>query len=140
MKVLLIRLRSIGDIIQCTPAFAAAREILKNSSIDLMVDERFADLVIENPSIDGFLLYNNQGEGFLQKLKYDLRFLKIIRNRRYDMVIDFHGIPKTAWLSYLSGAKIRLGYNYAGRGHLYTHRLEPPQKFKVHSARNQINL
>ncbi len=140
MKVLLIRLRSIGDIIQCTPAFAATRELLKNASIDLMIDERFAELVIENPSIDGFLLYNNGGRGFFERLKYDLNFLKIIRKRRYDMVIDFHGIPKTAWFSYLSGAKIRLGYNYAGRGHLYNRRAEPPQKFKVHSARNQINL
>lgn len=140
MKVLLIRLRSIGDIIQCTPAFAAARELLKNASVDLMIDERFAELVIENPSIDGFLLYNNTGTGFFERLKYDLNFLKIIRKRRYDMVIDFHGIPKTAWFSYLSGAKIRLGYNYAGRGHLYNRRAEPPQKFKVHSARNQLNL
>ncbi len=140
MKVLLIRLRSIGDIIQCTPAFAAAREILKASSIDLMIDERCAELVIENPALDGFLLYNNGSAGFFDRLKYDLNFLRIIRKRRYDVVIDFHGIPKTAWLSYLSGAKIRAGYNYRGRGHLYTHRAEPPEKFKVHSARNQINL
>lgn len=140
MKVLLIRLRSIGDIIQCTPAFAAAREILKGSSIDLMIDERFAELVIENPSLDGFLLYNNLRAGFFARLRYDLNFLQIIRRRRYDMIIDFHGIPKTAWLSYLSGAKVRLGYNYAGRGHLYTHRVEPPAKFTVHSARNQLNL
>ena len=140
MKVLLIRLRSIGDIVQCTPAFAAARELLKNASIDLMIDERFAGLVIENPSLDGFLLYSNSGRGFFERLKYDLNFLKIIRRRRYDIVIDFHGIPKTAWFSYLSGAKIRLGYNYAGRGHLYNRRAEPPQKFKVHSARNQLNL
>ena len=140
MKILLIRLRSIGDIIQCTPAFAAARKMFGNASIDLMVEEKLAELVIENTSIDSLLLYKNHGRNFFEKLKYNFNFLKILRMRRYDVIIDFHGIPKTAWLSYLSGAGTRIGYNYAGRGHLYTHKIEPPEKFKVHSAVNQLNL
>ncbi len=140
MKVLLIRLRSIGDIIQCTPAFSVARSMFSNASVDLMVDERFSDLVVENPSLDGFVLYKNTGRSLLEKLRYDIGFLFMIRKRRYDAVIDFHGIPKTAWFSYFSGAKIRVGYDYKGRGRLYTHRMRPPEKFTVHSAVNQIDL
>ncbi|HNY10293.1 MAG TPA: glycosyltransferase family 9 protein [Candidatus Wallbacteria bacterium] len=114
--------------------------MFKNASVDLMVDERFSDLVVENPSLDGFILYKNTGRSFLEKLRYDINFLFMVRKRRYDVVIDFHGIPKTAWFSYFSGAGIRVGYDYKGRGRLYTHRMKPPEKFTVHSAINQIEL
>ena len=140
MKILLIRLRSIGDIVQCTPAFAAARKLFAGSSIDLLVEERHAELVVENHCIDGLILYRNHGRGFFEKIKYDLGFAMMLRKRHYDLVIDFHGIPKTAWFSYFSGSPVRVGYDYPGRGHLYTHRMKPPKKFTTHSAQNQINL
>lgn len=140
MKILLIRLRSIGDIVQCTPAFAAARKLFAGSSIDLLVDQKNAELVTENPAFDSLVLYDGGRRGFFEKLRYDFEFAMTLRSRRYDVVVDFHGIPKTAWFAFFSGARVRAGYDYPGRGRLYTHTLRPPARFTVHSARNQIDL
>ncbi len=139
MKVLMIRLRSIGDIIQCTPAFDTVRRLFKDAEIDLMVDERFGDLVRENSAVDSLIFYRKTG-GFFNKLREDSRIIKLLKKQSYDVVLDFHGIPKTAWMAYFSGARVRVGYNYPWRGFLYTHRMAVPKKFSVHSALNQVNL
>ena len=60
----------------------------------------------------------------------------------FDIVIDFHGGPRSGWLTLASGASIRVGYDLPGRGWCYTTRvpwtrsLVPPR----HSVLNQWDL
>jgi lipopolysaccharide heptosyltransferase II len=48
-----------------------------------------------------------------------------LRLRRYRAVIDLYSNPRSAWLSWLSGAPVRIGGNRRGRRLLYTHRVQP---------------
>jgi ADP-heptose:LPS heptosyltransferase len=78
----------------------------------------------------------------LRRLAYDLALARRLRAERFDLVIDFHGGPRSAWLTLATGAAQRVGYDVPGRGWMYTTRvpwtrsLVPPR----HSVENQWDL
>ncbi len=64
-----------------------------------------------------------------------------LRGRRFDLVIDFHGGPRSSWLTRVTGAPRRLGYTIAGRGWMYTDRVHRPRELRPrHSVANQSDL
>ena len=78
----------------------------------------------------------------LERLAYDLRLMRDLRSRRFDVAIDLHGGPRAALLTRASGASRRIGYDIPGRTWAYTDRvpwtpsLIPPR----HSVVNQWDL
>jgi ADP-heptose:LPS heptosyltransferase len=78
----------------------------------------------------------------LRRLQYDVALAWRLRRERYDLVIDFHGGPRSAWLTRATGAPRRIGYALPGRGWAYTQMvpwtrsLVPPR----HSVENQWDL
>ncbi len=78
----------------------------------------------------------------LARVLYDWRLARRLRAARYDIVIDFHGGPRSGWLTLASGAPTRIGYALPGKGWTYTTRvpwtrsLVPPR----HSVQNQWDL
>jgi ADP-heptose:LPS heptosyltransferase len=64
-----------------------------------------------------------------------------LRRARYDLVIDLHGGPRSAWLAFLSGAPRRIGYEIAGRTWMYTRAVARPRELRRrHSVVNQWDL
>lgn len=78
----------------------------------------------------------------LARLVYDLSLARRLRRERYDVALDFHGGPRSAWLVRATGAPRRIGYDIPGRRFFYTTRvpwhpdLVPPR----HSVLNQWDL
>ena len=71
----------------------------------------------------------------------EIRLVKRLRARPYDVAIDFHGGPRASLLTWLSGARVRIGYVVAGRSWMYTHRVPRPRKLRArHSVENQWDL
>jgi ADP-heptose:LPS heptosyltransferase len=64
-----------------------------------------------------------------------------LRRERFDLAIDFHGGPRASILTWLSGARERIGYEVAGRGWMYTRRVGRPRALRArHSVLNQWDL
>src|SRR6185295_5982436 len=64
-----------------------------------------------------------------------------LRRERYNLAIDFHGGPRASLLTWLSGARVRLGYEIAGRSWMYTRRVGRPRALRPrHSVENQWDL
>jgi ADP-heptose:LPS heptosyltransferase len=57
----------------------------------------------------------------------------MIRNQNYDLVVDFFGNPRSALMTYLSGAKNRVGYNFRFRQRAYT-KVVPSRANVIHEA------
>lgn len=131
IRILAIRLRMIGDIILTTPALSALRQGFPNAEIDLLVAENFQPLVAEHPALDRLIPFR-RGE--------TLKLIRDLRANRYDIVIDFHSIPRTAWLARATGAPCRIGFHYPDRGWLYTHPVQPPPQFTAHSVETLCSL
>jgi predicted lipopolysaccharide heptosyltransferase III len=140
VKILLVRLRLIGDVVFTTPAIAALRQQFPGARISYLVERAAAPVVERNPHLDEVIVADKpQG---VARLRYDVALARRLRNERFDIVIDFHGGPRSAWLTRATGAARRIGYNLPGRRWAYTihvpwtRALVPPR----HSVLNQCDL
>jgi len=130
--ILIIRLSSLGDILHALPAFADLRASFPNSKIDWLVSEKHKSLLSAVRGIDAIRTLGTKAYGDLP-----LRSLvRDLRSQRYDFAIDFQGLLKTAALSFLSGARTRLGFS---RGlvreypsHWFYNRTQPKPQGQFH--------
>ena len=105
--ILIIRLSSLGDILHALPAFADLRASFPNSKIDWLVSEKHRSLLSAVRGIDTIRILGTKAHG-----DFPLRSLiRDLRSQHYDFAIDFQGLLKTAALSFLSGARTRLGFS-----------------------------
>jgi heptosyltransferase I len=139
LKILLIRLRMIGDVVFTTPAVRALRRRFPQAHIAYLVEEQAAPIVAANPYLDDVIVIPlTFGLG---RIVDDLRVGGQLRRRAFDVVIDFHGGPRGSWLSWLTGAPRRIGYTVAGRSWMYTQAIDRPRALRArHSVENQWDL
>lgn len=117
-RILIIRLSAIGDVLRVLPALEVIRKNYPGSYIGWVVEEPARDILEAHPDIDELFIFpkksivkklksiKNSGEA----LKDFSGFMKKIREKKFDMVIDFHGLFKSGIISYLSGAPERIGF------------------------------
>jgi predicted lipopolysaccharide heptosyltransferase III len=140
VNVLLIRLRLIGDVVFTTPAVAALRQRFPDARLTYLVESAAEPVVRHNPHLDEVIVVERP-RGWA-RVAYDVRLAQRLRARRFDLVIDFHGGPRSAWLAFATAAPQRIGYALPGRRWCYTTRLPwtrslvPPR----HSVLNQWDL
>src|SRR5262245_2865304 len=71
----------------------------------------------------------------------DVALGRRLKAAQFDIAIDFHGGPRASLLTWLSGAPVRIGYEIAGRGWMYTRRIARPRELRRrHSVENQWDL
>jgi lipopolysaccharide heptosyltransferase II len=139
LKILIVRLRQIGDVVFTTPALRALRQQFPDASISYIVEPAAASVVVRNPAIDEVIVAPRR-RGW-RGLLDDLRLAARLRRARFDVAIDFHGGPRASLLAWLSRAPRRIGYNVAGRGWMYTERVGRPRELRArHSVENQWDL
>jgi ADP-heptose:LPS heptosyltransferase len=138
-RILLVRLREIGDVIFTTPAVHALRRRFPAAHLTYVVEPAAAPVVVHNPHLDRVLIAKRLPG--LRGLAADLAFGRQLRADRYDLAIDFHGGPRASLLTWLSGAPERIGYEIAARGWMYTTRVARPRALRPrHSVENQWDL
>lgn len=139
MEILLIRLRQVGDVVFTTPAVRALRRRFPTARLTYLVETEAAPVVRRNPHLDRVLVVA-RARGW-RRWRDDWQLARQVRAARFDGVIDFHGGPRSAWLTWASGAPVRIGYALAGRGWVYTHRVARPRTLRPrHSVVNQWDL
>src|SRR3954464_6868254 len=139
MRILLVRLRQIGDVVFTTPAVHALRRRFPDAHLAYLVEPAAAPIVEHNPHLDRVIIAPRQRG--VRGLLGDLALGRRLRAERYDLAIDFHGGPRASLLTWLSGAPERLGYEIAARGWMYTRRVARPRELRArHSVENQWDL
>ena len=139
MRILLVRLREIGDVVFTTPAVGALRARFPDAHLTYLVEPGAAPVVAGNPSLDEVIV-SPRLRG-LAGLRSDLALIRRLRAGRYDMAFDFHGGPRASLLTWLSGAPTRVGYDVTARGWMYTRRVGRPRGLRArHSVQNQWDL
>ena len=113
-KILVCRLSAIGDVVRTVPSVAALRKIFPHCTIHWLVEDRCAEMITNLEYIDGLKIVPRRKWkklNFLSKTKDYFRFIKQeIKNERYDLFIDFHGILKSGLYGYFAKIPVRLGY------------------------------
>lgn len=117
MKILIVKLGSIGDIIHTLPALSAIRAAMPDAEISWAVEKRSAEILRGNRMIDRLIEVDTRSlrggkvvEGILPGIRPQLREL---RRSKFDIALDFQGLLKSAAIAKLSGAKVRYGFDKA---------------------------
>lgn len=139
MKILLVRLRLIGDVVFTTPAIGALRRQYPEAHLTYLVESAAAPVVAHNPHLSEVIVIPHR-RGWA-RLRDDVQLARRLRHARFDLVIDFHGGPRSAWLSRATGAARRIGYDIDGRTWMYTQVVHRPRGLHPrHSVENQWDL
>ena len=109
-NVLVVKLSAIGDVIHALPVSYAIKESFPEAKVTWVVEPPAYDLLTNNPYIDHILLFEKKKfktiGGLLKNLPGISAELKKIK---YDVALDLQGLGKSAVITYLSGAPVKLG-------------------------------
>ena len=92
MKILIIRLSSIGDILLTTALIRQTRQTFPDAEIDFVVKKKFSELLRYNPNIDNLFEYDDSKNTSL------LKFVKQFNDRSYDYIFDLHNNFRSIYL------------------------------------------
>ena len=117
-KILIIRLSAIGDVLRTLPAFHIIRRNFPDAYIAWIVEEASKDILEARPDIDEVIIFPKKElaskikspKTFFQGINQFLMFIQEIRKNKFEVTIDFHGLFKSGIISFLSGAKDRVGF------------------------------
>ena len=118
-RILITRMRFIGDIVLTTPLIRSVREACPDAYIAYMGEGKAVSLLEGNPFLDEIIPYDYARPGVLEQA----RVAFLLRRMRFDLVLDLFGNPRSALLARLSGARVRVGPDRRQRGRLYTIRV-----------------
>ncbi len=139
-KILVLRYRSIGDIVLSYPTVEALRLTFPKARLDFVVDDIFADICYNNPHINYLILNKKkQKESGLKSFVDELKFIWKIRKQKYDLVIDLHCGPRSAMLAFLSGASYRVGSMLRTRNRIF-YNIQPPPAKHPHSVEAMLSI
>jgi ADP-heptose:LPS heptosyltransferase len=116
-KALVIRHRAGGDLLLTTPALHALRAGLPRARIDVVVARGLAPLLAGNPDVDRVLELDRRS------LRSQAALYWTLARAGYDLVLDLVSNPRTALMTRLTRAPVRVGYDIAGRRGAYTLRV-----------------
>src|ERR1700752_421147 len=137
-RVLLVRLRSIGDTVLATPSLTALNRFLPNAEIDILVEDWVAPVLTEHPDVNRVLTLEREG------LAGRARMAREIRARRYDVVYNLHGGTTATFLTRATGARHRVGFQTYQYSQLHNHQAPSPlllwDQKKTHSVEQQLAL
>ncbi|PWT80016.1 MAG: putative lipopolysaccharide heptosyltransferase III [Acidobacteria bacterium] len=100
MKIVLLQLKRIGDLILTTPAVTALRERIPDAEVTLVISSECADLLPAISNVDRILL--------ARRNLRDLALFFAVVGRKFDYCIDFTRNDRSAFLTFLSGARRRI--------------------------------
>ena len=134
-----MRPRLIGDVILTTPAVRALRHRYPDATILYVVESLAAPVIRSNPHVTETIVVEYR-RGW-RRVVDDVRLAWRLRRRRVDLAIDFHGGPRSSWMTWATRAPVRVGYDVPGRSWMYTRAVpRAPATTPRHSVLNQWDL
>ena len=136
-RILVVRLRSIGDTVLATPSLITLRRFLPTAQIDILLEDWVAPVLESFDAVDNVLSVGKD-----KKSRFEIAWR--IRRSKYDVVFNLHGGTTATFFVRASGAKYRVGLASYQYNFLYTHLAPSPLKFwqaeHTHSAEQQLAL
>jgi lipopolysaccharide heptosyltransferase I len=116
MRILIVKLSSIGDIVHTLPAAAAIKRELPDAKLFWVAERGSAEILRNNPILEGLIEIDTKalrgGKAVLGKTwETAYRQFRELRASELDLSIDFQGLLKSASLAKFSGIKKRFGFN-----------------------------
>jgi lipopolysaccharide heptosyltransferase I len=109
MRILIVKLGSIGDIVHTLPALASIRRGLPKAEISWAVERGSSEILRDNPFLDRLIEIDTKAlrRGLMsgETLRAPRQQLRLLRASAFDLALDFQGLLKSAMVARLSGAR-----------------------------------
>ncbi len=129
MRILIVKLGSIGDIVHTLPALSAIRRGLPEAEISWAVEGESSEILRDNQFLDRLIELDTKAlrRGLMsgETLRAPRQQLRLLRASAFDLALDFQGLLKSAMVARLSGARRVIGFERAGLR-------EPACRFLLH--------
>jgi ADP-heptose:LPS heptosyltransferase len=112
-RILVVKFGSLGDIVHCLPSVRQILDHFPKAEVDWLIERKnqtvveMSGLDVRLVPIDTYQWRNSPGIGSAREI---LEFVWALRTDGYDCAIDFQGLLKSAFVSYLSAAPVRIGW------------------------------
>jgi ADP-heptose:LPS heptosyltransferase len=133
-KFLIIQTAFLGDVILCTPVISELKRIYPNSSIDVLVKSGNEILLENNLAVRHVLSFEKNKN----KLRAIYKLLKIIRQNKYDEVINLHRFASSGILTVLSGANSKVGFKKNPFSFLYSKKINHSLFENLHEVERNL--
>lgn len=102
MRVLVVKTSSMGDVLHTLPALTDAFNCLPDITFDWVVEENFAQIPAWHFAVDNVIpvaIRRWRKNWFSKSIRQERhQFIKLLRERKYDCIIDAQGLIKSAFL------------------------------------------
>lgn len=122
-RVLIIRLRSIGDAVLTTPSITALRRFLPDARIDILLEDWVAPVLYGFEHVDNVISFKPG------KIFERMRLSRALRKTKYDLVYNMHGGSTSAFFTAATGAKHRVGFGHYRYAKTYNHLCIPAAEY-----------
>jgi lipopolysaccharide heptosyltransferase II len=137
-RVLVVRLRSIGDTVLATPSLYALRRFLPDAQIDILLESWVAPVLEGLGEVDNIITVERGST------RSRARVARRLRAARYDVAYNLHGGTTATLLMRAAGARHRVGYSSYQYSRLLNHAAPTPTELwgqeKTHSVEQQLAL
>ena len=137
-KILVVRLRSIGDTVLATPSLFALRRFVPHAKIDILLEDWVAPVLDGSDLVDRVITIPRHSNTARARVARELH------RASYDVVYNLHGGTTATFLTRATGAKHRVGFTTYQYSRLHNHAAPSPleiwQRPTLHSVEQQLAL
>src|SRR5437588_1228668 len=137
-RVLVVRLRSIGDAVLTTPSLFALRRFLPHAQVDILLEDWVAPVLDGSGLIDRVVIAPRDGASARARVARELRA------EQYDVVYNLHGGTTATLFTRATGAKHRVGFGHYQYPRLHNHVAPSARELwrrpTLHSVEQQLAL
>jgi heptosyltransferase I len=113
-KILLIKLSAVGDVVHTLPVLNKLRARYPTAQIDWVVTPAIGELLRHHPALNNVIEFSRDTSAppwAWAALSSYGRLAAKLRAIGYDLAIDLHCQSRTAFLGFVSGAPVRIGFD-----------------------------
>ena len=144
-RILLIRLRNIGDVLLMVPTIRAFREAFPRAHLAALVNAGTEEMLTGNPLLDEVLIFDPGWKTlpFGDRIVREWKFVGEVRKRKFDLAVNMTEGDRGAFLCLASGARRKVGvYDPHGlwwKGRVYDHWVRGPD-WKAHMVEQMLEI
>ena len=120
LRILIIKLSSLGDVLHGIPVVSALRKNLPDARISWLVSNSFAPVVSMVPGVDRIYGFDREAFRRFRALPASLRrlraLIKELQTARFDVVIDLQCLLRSALFAFAAKVPVRIGLDNAREG------------------------
>ena len=134
-KILLIKLSAVGDVVHTLPVLNKLRRRYPNAQIDWLVTPAIGELLRHHPALNNVIDFERDTSAppwAWSALTNYARLARKLRSIGYDLAIDLHCQSRTAFLAFISGAPVRIGFDKQ-RSEVWAHSRRVTDDFRKHA-------